>query len=1203
MIGQIKNQTYGKIIVLATVFFLMCSAFSAGAEDAPPIPIHFKLEKPALVTLVLDDLNGNRVRNLIAETPFAAGEHVVEWDGLDDHVPVRVHAQPVFRFEGEPVAPGNYVVRGLVRDPVELRYELPFYTAGNPPWDTPDGRGGWLNDFGPAVAVASLPGKTPTMLVGSGVGEAFGLVWTDLEGRRLAGVRGIAAGGGWCGAEMLTRDGGPGADAAATAYVGNNWNDSFVVEALTQRPPVGAYHGAVRTMSMALWGAGRTVYRGEASQSLGGLAVHDRVVVAAVTNQNKLLVIRDEAKQDGPKPEFGLRHGNPTVPDHRSGTKTAEVPLDSPRGLAVTADGRHLLAISGQRVVRFPFPPKGEPTVLIGAGLQKPQHLALDDDGNIYVSDQGSHQVLVFGPDGRQLRAIGVPGGPQLGPYDERRMANPRGIAISGDQRLWVAEDSYHPRRISIWKLDGEFVRALYGNNNYGGGGMVDAGDPGRGYVSEHGGTLQLRLDRERGASSVESILALPGQGFDAPLIAYHIPFGRLMGHAVYHQGRRYLSNAYCTAPGGGNHSDNTITLWKAGDESKEPGRSEQSLPVPVASVGEAQAWGVLKQPEFAARWPEGIDPKGQPQENFALYAWSDLTGNGKVEPDEVQMVSRPEWRTRGNPATVTLSEDLAIVDCLGNRYRPVRFTEHGAPQYDLTKSDNIFSAARPSGTSGGGQVIDGGNGWAVATWSPVGIPDGYVAGAKDGVVRWQYPAVSIGNHAGYVSPVPSQPGQLIALSSLAGQPFTPRGTNERLWATVGLKGNLHVMTTDGFFVATLFKDYRQGKPGPDKAERGALLNDMSLGDDAWTTTLTQSRDGKIYIVGGHDSTWVTRVDGLESIRRLPDGVVTIEEPLARWLEGYTAGGFRRKLTVEKVGHLNRSLADVPVLVKLTPERFDFANSTPAGGDIRFTAADGITLLDFVRVRHDAKAGEAFYWVRVPRIWPRGVNFYVYYRPTPNADLASGPKMWAAKGYRAVLHMDETEGATLFDATVHLRQIDRGNRPLKASGKVGTGIGSGTTGDRTDGMLGGSFTLSMWIRPAAYSTTLAGADTPGTSATYELSLTPKGRLKTWVHNSNHIEEMTGTSTVPLNKWTHVAHAYGAGGTQSLYVNGVQEASRGASSVWNGGSRVYFGNFSGMADEVRLAEGALGGARIKTEYLSESGSLLRYGMREAFPGDR
>jgi hypothetical protein len=550
-------------------------------------------------------------------------------------------------------------------------------------------------------------------------------------------VRGIAAGGGWCGAELLARDGGPGADAAATAYVGNNWQDSFEIEAVTQRPPVGAYHGAVRTMSMCLWGAGRRVLKGDAGQSLGGLAVHDRVVVAAVTSQNKLLVIRDEPKPDGPKPGFGLRHGDPTVPDHRSGVKVAEVPLDAPRGMVVTADGRHLLAISGQRVVRFSFPPQGEPTVLVGEGLEKPQHLALDGDGNLYVSDQGPHQVLVFDREGRRLRIIGVPGGPKLGPYDERRMANPRGIAISADRRLWVAENSFHPRRISIWNVDGTFVKSLYGNNNYGGGGMVDAGDPNRGYVSEHGGTLQLHLDGERGVSRVEAILALPGKGVAAPLIAQHVSVGRLMGHAVSHQGRRYLSNAYCTAAGGGNHSDHTITLWKVDDESQKS--------VPVASVGEAQAWGVLKQPEFATRWPAGVDPKGEPRANFALYAWSDLNDNGTPDPDEVQMVSKPEWKTRGNPGTVTLGEDLAIVDCLGNRYRPVQFTKAGAPQYDLTKSDSIFPTAQPTGTTGGGQVIDGGNGWAVTTWSPEGIPGGYVAGAKDGVVRWRYPA-RVGN-------------------------------------------------------------------------------------------------------------------------------------------------------------------------------------------------------------------------------------------------------------------------------------------------------------------------------------------------------------------------------------------------------------------------------------------------------------------------
>ena len=877
-----KNLNCAAAAVLALA--ILGGRPAAGAETQAPaedaiydaqgrtdrkLPIRFKLDKPGVVTLVVDDDQGNRVRNLISETPFPAGEHVVKWDGLDDHVPVKEHAKlPVFRFEGKPVAPGRYVVRGLVRDPVELRYDMPFYTAGNPPWDTLDGRGGWLNDFRPATTVASLPGDKPAMLVGSDVGEAFGLVWTDLEGQRLAGVRGLAAGGGWCGAEILTRDGGSGADPAATAYVANNWKGSFEIEALTQQLPVGAYKKAVRTMSMCLWAAGRRIYKGDAGQSVGGLAVHDRVVVAAVTNQNKLLVIRDEAKPEGPKPGFGLRHVDPTVPDHRSGTMIGEVPLDSPRGLAVTADGQHLLAISGQRVVRFSFPPQGDPTVLIGEGLQKPQHLALDGVGNLYVSDQGPHQVLVFDADGKPLRIIGLPGGPKVGPYDERRMANPRGIAISADQRLWVAEDSFHPRRVSIWNLDGGFVKAMYGNNNYGGGGTVDAGDSNRGYVTEGGGTLQLRLDRERGVSSVEAILALPGEGVDVPLISTHVTFGRLMGHAVYHKGQRFLSNAYSTAFGGVNHSDHTITLWKIGDESKNP--------VPVASVGEAQFWGVLKQPEFATRWPAGIDPKGPRKANFAFYAWADLNRNGKVDPDEVQMVAKPEWKPRGNPGTVTLSEDLAIVDSLGNRYRPV-FTDDGVPHYDLTQSDNIFPSAQSTKALGGGQVFDGGNGWAVATWSPEGIPEGYVAGAKDGVVRWRYPAISIGNHAGYVSPAPSQPGQVIALSSLAGPPFTPRGTKERLWATVGLKGNLHVMTTDGLFVATLFKDYRQGKPGPEKAERGALLNDMSLGDDAWSTTLTQSADGNIYIVGGHDSTWVTRVDGLESIRRLPESIVTIE--------------------------------------------------------------------------------------------------------------------------------------------------------------------------------------------------------------------------------------------------------------------------------------------------------------------------------------
>jgi len=841
--------------------FLKGFAVRIGTPADVPIPISFTLDKPGVVTLVIDDADGNRVRNLISETPFAAGQHVVEWDGRDDHEPKQVSQQPVFTFQGNPIGPGRYTVRGIVRDPVRLRYEMPLYTAGNPPWDTADGRGGWLQDYSPPTAVVGLSDK---MLIGSPTGEAFGVVWTDLQGQRLGGLRGVSGGGGWAGAELLARDNGEQADESVSAYVANNWEQSFEIEALTQKPPVGAYNGGVRTMSMCLWGAGRKVYRPEQGQ-ITGLAAHNMTVIAAIGNQSKLLVIRDKAT-----PGFGLRHGNPLAPDNRSGTKVAEVPVNAPRGLAVSPDGRHLLAISGQTIVRFPFPPAGEPTAVVSEGLKEPSQLAIDRDGNIYVSDQGTHQVQVFTPAGKPLRTLGQPGGPQLGPYDSRRMARPQGIAISADQKLWVAENSEVPRRVSIWTLDGQFVKALYGNCNYGGGGTIDSGHVGRGYVSQAGGTLQLRLDPERAASEVEAILSLPRQGVQPPGVAYHIPYNRVMGFAVRRGEQRYLSNAYCTASGGGSHIDNSISLWKVDGD---------GVAVMVSSLGPAERWDILHRPEFDARLPQGVTRDGGRFSQHVLYAWADLNGNGAVEPAEVQLVSRPEWSGNRRPTAFTLNEDLTIVDCLGNRYRPTRFTAGGAPVFDLTRHDNLFTDARATETSGGGQVLDGGDGWAVSTWSPVGVPTGYVAGAKDGKLRWLYPAVSIGNHAGYESPPPNQPGQMIALSSLAGPAFTPRGSEERLWPVVGLKGNVYVLTTDGLFVATLFKDYRQAMPGPATAERGVLLNEMSLGDDAWSTTLTKSSDGHVYLVGGHDSTWVTRVDGLETIRRLPEcEVVATEE-------------------------------------------------------------------------------------------------------------------------------------------------------------------------------------------------------------------------------------------------------------------------------------------------------------------------------------
>jgi hypothetical protein len=53
-------------------------------------------------------------------------------------------------------------------------------------------------------------------------------------------------------------------------------------------------------------------------------------------------------------------------------------------------------------------------------------------------------------------------------------MHRPVGIAVTNNGYLWVAEQDEAPRRVSIWKTDGEFVKALYGPVHYGGGGKLD---------------------------------------------------------------------------------------------------------------------------------------------------------------------------------------------------------------------------------------------------------------------------------------------------------------------------------------------------------------------------------------------------------------------------------------------------------------------------------------------------------------------------------------------------------------------------------------------------------------------------------------------------------------------------------------------------------------------------------------------------------
>ena len=66
--------------------------------------------------------------------------------------------------------------------------------------------------------------------------------------------------------------------------------------------------------------------------------------------------------------------------------------------------------------------------------FSKPTNVAVDKDGNLYVTDTLNDRVEVFDADGNFIRAFGKNGD---GPGD---FARPKGIAVDSDGHVWVAD-------------------------------------------------------------------------------------------------------------------------------------------------------------------------------------------------------------------------------------------------------------------------------------------------------------------------------------------------------------------------------------------------------------------------------------------------------------------------------------------------------------------------------------------------------------------------------------------------------------------------------------------------------------------------------------------------------------------------------------------------------------------------------------------
>jgi hypothetical protein len=328
----------------------------------------------------------------------------------------------------------------------------------------------------------------------------------------------------------------------------------------------------------------------------------------------------------------------------------------------------------------------------------------------------------------------------------------------------------------------------------------------------------------------------------------------------------------------------------------------------------------------------------------------------------------------------------------------------------------------------------------------------------------------------------------------------------------------------------------------------------------------------------------------------------------------------RKKLTVDQTKIDTADLTDFPCLVKLSAANFDFSHANADGFDIRFTAANGSTLLKYERERHDNANELAEYWVKIPTVeYDADTDFYMYYRTTDTADGADAANVWDSS-YLGVYHLyDDDTGTTIVDSKA------TNNLTKKANAEPSQDDGLEYKGQHYDGSddvithatlfdtFPSAFMIEGWVK---FDVTFNSSSTTekGFWRKYNLIGGPwgyayvsfqqlDGRIQYQIYTDATYQCFTTTASWTAGTWYHIAFKGGSGGME-IWVNGVSEDTD-ASTVMPGNgtnSDMMVGNvntaFDGVIDEFRISNSARTSGYVKASYNSGANTLLTYGAEDS-----
>ena len=120
--------------------------------------------------------------------------------------------------------------------------------------------------------------------------------------------------------------------------------------------------------------------------------------------------------------------------------------------LHVKVEGQHIRGSPFTISAKSPVEKLGTP-ILTLRGVKEPWGVAINQRGEVIVTDYGGHCVSVFSPSGEKLRTFGTFGSGQ------GQFRSPRGVAVDDDWNILVADGANH--RIQNFTPEGQFLTAV----------------------------------------------------------------------------------------------------------------------------------------------------------------------------------------------------------------------------------------------------------------------------------------------------------------------------------------------------------------------------------------------------------------------------------------------------------------------------------------------------------------------------------------------------------------------------------------------------------------------------------------------------------------------------------------------------------------------------------------------------------------------